>query len=503
MIRQQQTRSWFQIAILGLLFVVSMSVRLFDLDDPPLDFHPARQLHSALMARGFYLENGGHLPGASTEYESEARMRGVQEPWIEPPVLEKLTSWSYKLAGDADLRIPRVLSIVCWLAGGWGLLVFCRRTLRFSGQLAALGFFLLYPYAVSASRSFQPDPLMVALMIWSLTMISAWAAEPTLKRAVWAGLLTGAAIFVKQVSVFPLLAAYAFMILASPDRKRRLTSLGFWLIIVLSALPVLLYNYWGVFIDGFLAQQYQGRFFFSELISPAFYVRWLRQLDQVFTLPLFVLALAGCLTHPERRIRILWLGYLAGYIVYGCVLPHHIGTHDYYQLPLFPLVAFGLGALVQILFDSIDRIAKRADFARGAVTLLLLILMLWWTAESLMTLKRADYRVWPERWQKLATELDPYPGQINTIGVMEDYGAGMVYWGLRTPMILDQSIEKLEPEMADQKLRQALINREYLIVTDLAGFYQQPRLQNWLMRNVSLMIEMEDCLVYDLRELHD
>jgi hypothetical protein len=29
-----------------------------------------------------------------------------------------------------------------------------------------------------------------------------------------------------------------------------------------------------------------------------------------------------------------------------------------------------------------------------------------------------------ERWQYLAAELDPYPGQINTIGIMDDVWGG-------------------------------------------------------------------------------
>ena len=50
----------FKIILLLVIFLGAFGLRMVDFDDPPLDFHPARQLHSALMARGFYLKNGGH-----------------------------------------------------------------------------------------------------------------------------------------------------------------------------------------------------------------------------------------------------------------------------------------------------------------------------------------------------------------------------------------------------------------------------------------------------------
>ncbi len=53
--------SWSAIANwLGLviLFIASFAVRMIDLKDPPLDFHPVRQLHSAIIARGAYLQPG-------------------------------------------------------------------------------------------------------------------------------------------------------------------------------------------------------------------------------------------------------------------------------------------------------------------------------------------------------------------------------------------------------------------------------------------------------------
>ena len=41
-------------AALLVLFVAALTIRLYDLTDPPLDFHPTRQLLSAIKARAIY-----------------------------------------------------------------------------------------------------------------------------------------------------------------------------------------------------------------------------------------------------------------------------------------------------------------------------------------------------------------------------------------------------------------------------------------------------------------
>jgi hypothetical protein len=50
--------------MLALVFFFGLVGRFYDFDDPPLDFHPTRQLHSMLIARGMYYE---HLEDAPDE----------------------------------------------------------------------------------------------------------------------------------------------------------------------------------------------------------------------------------------------------------------------------------------------------------------------------------------------------------------------------------------------------------------------------------------------------
>ena len=47
---------WGYWCILLVLFLAGLGIRLYDLTDLPLDFHPTRQLRSAIIARGIYYE---------------------------------------------------------------------------------------------------------------------------------------------------------------------------------------------------------------------------------------------------------------------------------------------------------------------------------------------------------------------------------------------------------------------------------------------------------------
>ncbi len=56
----KQTRTWpvrlLPWVMLFALLAAGFGVRMVNLKDPPLDFHPVRQLRSALIARGLYYQ---------------------------------------------------------------------------------------------------------------------------------------------------------------------------------------------------------------------------------------------------------------------------------------------------------------------------------------------------------------------------------------------------------------------------------------------------------------
>ena len=98
----QEHRYWVWL-MLALVFFFGLVGRFYDFDDPPLDFHPTRQLHSMLIARGMYYEG---LEDAPPEQRELAVHQWKSEGQIEPPIMERLSAWGYRLFEQMTYRIP-------------------------------------------------------------------------------------------------------------------------------------------------------------------------------------------------------------------------------------------------------------------------------------------------------------------------------------------------------------------------------------------------------------
>ena len=91
---------WLWLGLSLLAFLLGLAVRLYDITDPPLDFHPTRQLHSALIARGMYYQNLDDIPDWQRE---RAVDQWKAEGLIEPQIMEHLTAFTYRIIGAPKL----------------------------------------------------------------------------------------------------------------------------------------------------------------------------------------------------------------------------------------------------------------------------------------------------------------------------------------------------------------------------------------------------------------
>ena len=151
--RGKPGRCWLVAA--GLALAAGLGVRLYDLTDAPLDFHETRQLGSAIIARGMYYQLD---PRADPQRRAEAIELWQAAPTYEPPLQERLVALLYLATGAERLWIARIVTSVIWCLGGIGVWSAGRRFAGAAGGAAGLGYFVLLPSGIVASRSFQPDP---------------------------------------------------------------------------------------------------------------------------------------------------------------------------------------------------------------------------------------------------------------------------------------------------------------------------------------------------------
>src|SRR5512145_2485451 len=96
-----------RVIALVLLFTAALAIRLYDLTDLPLDFHPTRQLLSAIKARGLYYET---QPDGIPTWKLETAIRQAKlKADVEPVIFERVVAFTYRFAGE-QLWIARICS---------------------------------------------------------------------------------------------------------------------------------------------------------------------------------------------------------------------------------------------------------------------------------------------------------------------------------------------------------------------------------------------------------
>src|SRR6185503_15952444 len=252
---------------LVLIFGLALSIRLYDLTDLPLDFHPTRQLLSAIKARALYYRT--HPDGISAQQLAAGITLAKLKAGVEPVVFERLVAYTYRFTGE-QVWVARIYSSLFWLIGGVFLFLLLRDLVSFDGAIFSTAYYLFFPYVVIASRSFQPDPLMVMLLLAFWWMFARWlnpsphgrgaAVRADAREALLAGLLGGFAIFIKFSAAFFVIGAALGLALTRFNVRELLKNGQIWAMALVGATPSLFYLYHGIRYGG-LGGQFAGRFF--------------------------------------------------------------------------------------------------------------------------------------------------------------------------------------------------------------------------------------------------
>ncbi|MFN2235788.1 MAG: ArnT family glycosyltransferase, partial [Anaerolineales bacterium] len=286
---------------LAVIFILGLGIRLYDLTDPPLDFHATRQLRSLLMARGLYHKwfEDPNIPDWQRQIAIE-QWEGHQI--IEPPIFEIIAALTYGLVGFETDWIARIWASLFWLIGGAALFLVARRLSSADGGVVALAFYIFLPFGVIASRSFQPDPLMVMWIVVSWWTFYRWYQSPSWQRAIFAGLSAGMALLTKNVSVFFLLFPFAALLLMGKGFKKTLRDPQSWVIAGLAALPLVIFTLYGLWVLE-LGEQFGGRFFPELLKDPSHYIKWFNEVLKIMAFPWLLGGLLGMFAFKKADQR--------------------------------------------------------------------------------------------------------------------------------------------------------------------------------------------------------
>jgi hypothetical protein len=496
-----QSRTW-RWGILGLLFTVALAIRIYGIDATPLDFHPVKQYRSALTARAFYYDNSNSIP----EWKQEVAFANLERLGIlVPPILDYAVALLFRVTGAENLWIPRLLSALFWMFGGGFLYLIAREIIPVYAAVVSVAFYLLLPFGVIASQSFQPDPLMIMAMIIGLFAIIRFYHSPSRRRLLVAAFISAIAIFVKPVCVFIIFGAFAALSFHRNGIRKSILGLDAWIFVTVSVLPAAIFYGYGIFTGGALERQAQVSFVPQLVLQFRFWDGWLKRIRIVMGYTYFILGLIGLLISQKGWIRAFLIGLWTGYFVMCFVFTYTISTHDYYHLPLVPIVALSLGPIATSILDRFEKDGTGQYWRLFAWAVLFLALFLSSGTSVQARRKLPDF----DKDVRIAQEIGEYVAHsTQTILLAPFYGKPLMYHGELSgdywPHRYDIRDEVLlggREMTARERFDKMNINNsyEYFIVTDLQEFEGQKDLKTLLTTEYPLVVENGEYLIFDLR----
>ena len=483
---------------LVLLLLAGLGIRMYDLTDPPLDFHSTRQMLSFHKARGMYYE-------FRTDANPEKRAFAIQQ-WkygaaVEPEILERIVAFTYRYTG-VELWVARIYSSLFWVIGGLFIFLLAKELVSINGALVSTAFYLFLPYAVSASRSFQPDSMMIMLIIIFWWAVFRWSKNPTSYGwAALAGLFGGISIFIKLVAAFFVVAAGLGAAFGGQTLRDLVRRPQVYLMSVLGILPGAAYIVYGVWFTGFLGQQFGGRSMPALYLSPAYYLGWIGILNLVMGgIPILLGLLSFYFIRDKGTFRFL-SALWAGYLLFGIYFNYHISTHDYYSMILIPIVALSLAPLADYLITSLQQTPfyERTKIIPVLFVIAGLFLVNWNTRA---VLKANDYRDEPAKW----TEISQTVGKdARLIALTQDYGMRLSYWGWISTVVWQRSgdiyyHENRGAEFQFEKMfAETASNKDYFIITDFDELEKQTLLKDYLYSQYPIAFSGEGYIIFDLQ----
>jgi 4-amino-4-deoxy-L-arabinose transferase-like glycosyltransferase len=482
-------RPWLTLLIAFL--ALGAVLRLVNLTNPPLDFHPVRQLRNFIVARAIYYD---WLPDADPQRRAAAdSIRNVTAHY-EPPIIESIVGVTYLLTGGENVAVPRIYGAIFWLLAGLCVFDLARRmTSSPAAGLVSLAYYLALPFAVQASRSFQPDPLMTASFVTGIYFLYRWTEDQTWKWAILAGAFAGFAVLVKIFIGF-LMGGAAVAAVLHTLGIRFWRSRQVWVMAALMVVPAFLYYFVG---SPGSSTEYIVNWSLDLLkliATTKFYSSWLGFLGSLLGLAVLFLSLAGTLL-AGARARALLIGLWTGYLLYGLLLPFQMYTHSYYHIQLVPVVALGLAPLAAMLAAQVSA-QPRPWKAAWALLAAAVLGYQSWVARSVLVAE--DFRNEPPFWAAIGAAIPP---DTKVIALAQDYGYRLMYYGWRRVDLWPPETQLAQIRGHDRQAREAFAEltagKDLFLVTAFGQLDRQPGLKE-ILDEYRIAAEGDGYVLYDL-----
>lgn len=329
--------------LLSILLVLAVILRIYKINIPLADHHSWRQSDTAAVARNFIKERWDFTKPRidNMTFLHPGKPNPERLFLVEPPIYQTIVAGFYKIFGVQE-SYARLVSIIFSLGSMIFLFLLTREFFGGAVGLLTAFFFAVLPYSIFYSRVVLPEPMMIFLTLGLFYSVNRWLGKEEISW--WLiSVVFGILVFTQKSFPLFLLLPLGYLIF----KKYTIHSIKqpkIWLFFLLSLVPIALWRLWiSQFPEGIPAYEwlfnqgdirFKGAFFwwiFAERISKLILGYW--------GLPLLVL---GLVLKPGQREGWFLHLWLVAFLFYVTVFASGNITHDYYQIPLIPIVAIFL-----------------------------------------------------------------------------------------------------------------------------------------------------------------
>lgn len=364
----------FEILLLLAILAIAFVLRLYEITRPLADWHSWRQADTASVARNFTKGDFNPLIPKFDDMSSQAN--GLDNPnryrFVEFPVYNLIIASVWKFTG-ANVTVARLITVLITLIST-SLLYFLVK--EFSGQKIAIlsaFFFATIPYNVFYSSTILPGPLMVMELLALYLFFAKWLKTGKMVHYLLAIICASLAILTWPIAIFFMLP---IVYIASSKLGLGVFKIPkIWIFTILSILPFILWRIWILnFPEGIPNWQFllnEGNIRFKGAFFRWIFAERLGKL--ILTVAGFPLFILGLVLKPKDSEGFFYYSWIASVILYLVVFASGNVRHDYYQVPIIPILSIFLAKGVHALFSFKSSVFSK--LTAPTVALFLIVLM--------------------------------------------------------------------------------------------------------------------------------
>lgn len=367
--------------LLSTIILLSFLIRQYRINIPLGDWHSWRQVDTAAVSRDFYKNGFDFL---HPKYDDMAPVSEDHRPnpdrlrFVEFPIFSAIVTLVYQTMDNVEIIYGRQVTVFFSLGSIIFLYFLVKKFLGVRVALLSAFFFGFLPYNIYFSRVFLSEPMMIFASLAALYFFVRFLEKQKLLFFALTALFLNVAILTKPYMIY--LALPMGYLAYHYQGLRVLKNRSLILLTFLSLAPLIAWRIWmSQFPEGIPSSSW---LFNAENIryKPAF-LRWIigeRLGKEILTVGGFSLTLLGTFLKPKTGQTYFFHWWLLAVILYVVILARGNVEHDYYQIPLIPILVIFMARGVDFLIFESGKYMLRIISIPTAIFLILITFALGW-----------------------------------------------------------------------------------------------------------------------------